>query len=292
MSALRSPSLIDLWRTPVIEDSGHESKGEHLPTAEQVLGVGGNRHGLIGAIPSLVDTGTPTRVPGTGADEFVAALSAAIGIVLAHQQALTRQQIRPVQENVIVLFTDLVGWTSEASRVWPEAADELRRRHFSTLRQAIAATGGAEVKQLGDGIMVAFSTASAALACAVAMQRSVDHDNRDSGHPLGLRIGLSGGEATREGTDFFGDPVIEAARLCSCATGGKILVSEIVKGMAGRRVRYHYRALGGLDLKGLPEPLETFEVAWESRSEHAVPTRRAVVLPVAAVRSHPEGSTP
>ena len=182
-----------------------------------------------------------------------------------------------------MLFTDLVGWTNEASRVWPETADELRRCHFSMLRQAIVVTGGTEVKQLGDGIMVAFSTASAALSCAVTMQRSVDHDNRDSGHPLGLRIGLSGGEATREGTDFFGDPVIEAARLCSCASGGEILVSEIVKSMAGRRVRYHYRALGGLDLKGLPEPLETFEVAWEPRSEHAVPTRRTAILPMTPV---------
>jgi class 3 adenylate cyclase len=272
MSAPGSPDLIGLWSAPVIEDSGHDSNLQHLSTAERVLAVGGNRHGLIGAISALADAGAPSRVPGTGADTLVAALTATIGIVQAHQEAQGKPPRRgPVQ--VTVLFTDLVGWTTVASRVWPETADELRRRHFSLLRQAVADSGGTEVKQLGDGTMVAFPTASAALACAVAMQRSVARDNRVSGHPLDLRIGLSGGEASREGTDYFGDPVIEAARLCSGALGGQILVSAVVKEMAGRRARYPYRALGGLDLKGLPEPLQTFEVGWEPRSELAMPPR-------------------
>jgi class 3 adenylate cyclase len=92
----------------------------------------------------------------------------------------------PVTENITVLFTDLVGSTELASSLAPEAADDLRRSHFSALRQAIAASGGTEVKNLGDGIMVVFATASAALACAVAMQQAVDRDNRSAGRSLSL----------------------------------------------------------------------------------------------------------
>ena len=61
--------------------------------------------------------------------------------------------------SVTILFTDLVGSTSLASSVSPEHADELRREHFSVLRRAIANADGTEVKNLGDGLMVAFSTA-------------------------------------------------------------------------------------------------------------------------------------
>src|SRR6202044_3999515 len=99
---------------------------------------------------------------------------------------------------------DLVGSTELTSALSPEAGDEVRRKHFSALRQAIAATGGTEVKNLGDGLMVVFPAASAALGCAVAMQQAVQRDNVGADRPLGLRVGLSAGESTNEGEDYFG----------------------------------------------------------------------------------------
>ena len=118
-------------------------------------------------------------------------------------------------ENVTILFTDLVGSTHLQSSVAPDVADEMRRDHFTVLRQAIAEADGREVKNLGDGLMVVFPSASSGLACAVAMQQGVDFDGRTRGRDLGLRVGLAGGEVTREDDDYFGDPVIEAARLCA-----------------------------------------------------------------------------
>jgi len=166
-------------------------------------------------------------------------------------------------ENIAVLFTDLVGSTELASALTPEAAGELRRAHFSALRQAVAASGGSEVKTLGDGLMVVFPVASAALSCAVAMQQAVERDNARAPRPLGLRVGISIGEVSREEDDFFGDPVIEAARLCASAVGGQILVADLVRAMAGRRSSHTFTPRGALELKGLPEPVETLEVAWE-----------------------------
>ncbi len=100
-----------------------------------------------------------------------------------------------VTETITVLFTDLVGSTEISYEISPDAADELLRTHFSLLRQAIAESGGVEVKGLGDGVMVVFRSTSAALSCAVAMQQAVHRDNVGARHQLGLRIGLSGGEA-------------------------------------------------------------------------------------------------
>ena len=109
-----------------------------------------------------------------------------------------------VTENITVLFTDLVGSTQLASSLTPEAADELRRAHFSDLRRAVAGAGATEVKNLGDGLMVIVPSASAALACAIAMQQAVHRDNRQHARDLGLRVGLSGGDVTKEDGDYFG----------------------------------------------------------------------------------------
>ena len=184
-----------------------------------------------------------------------------------------------VTEHITVLFTDLVGSTELATSLAPEAADQLRNRHFSVLRQAIAAFGGTEVKNLGDGLMVVFPAASAALGCAVAMQQAVQRDNVGADRSLGLRVGLSAGESTNEGEDYFGDPVIEAARLCARAEGGQILASDLVRVMAGRRTAHSFSSLGKLELKGLPEAIETLEVGWEPLGADALGSGR-VPLPV------------
>ncbi len=186
------------------------------------------------------------------------------------QSGNRRRRALAVTETITVLFTDLVGSTEISYEISPDAADELLRVHFSVLRQAIAASGGTEVKGLGDGVMVVFRSTSAALSCAVAMQQAVHHDNVGARRQLGLRIGLSGGEATMESSDYYGDPVIEAARLCARADAGQILAADAVRVMAGRRSPYLFDRLGALELKGLPEPMEVLEVRWEPLDEVAV----------------------
>jgi class 3 adenylate cyclase len=245
------------------------------PRAERFLVVGGCRSGLSGAAPALVDAEPPHPVPRPGADFLVGALLTALEASLAVRT--TASPAHPTSENVTVLFTDLVGWTKMSRRLRPETADEVRRRHFLTLARVIGAAGGTEVKRLGDGTMVAFTTASAALSCAVEMQREVDRDNRSSANPLGLRVGLSGGDVTREASDYFGDPVVEAARLCAIAEGGQIVTARVVKDMAGRRGQLRYRPLGRPELKGISDPFETFEVEWNPFPAHEVPQHPAAM---------------
>lgn len=191
----------------------------------------------------------------------------ALDRAIASQSALGTGIESPVpqaSENVAVLVTDMAGSTALTLHPSKDAVEEVHRGHFSILRQAVAEAGGTEVKAFGDGLMVVFATASAALSCAVAMQQSVERDNRIREHKVGLRIGLSGGEVTKEGDDYAGDPVIEAVRLCAAAVGGQIRASELVRSMAGRRRPHVYRSLGPLVLEGLTDPVEAVEVSWDS----------------------------
>jgi hypothetical protein len=74
-------------------------------------------------------------------------------------------------------------------------AEDLRKVHFDLLRGAITPTGGIEVKNLGDGLMVTFTSPSRALACSVGMQQAIERHNRRAPAPLRVRIGSSVGEA-------------------------------------------------------------------------------------------------
>ena len=172
-------------------------------------------------------------------------------------------------ESAVLLFTDIVDSTRLMTGMPPDAAEETRRQHFAVLREAVAEHGGEEIKNLGDGIMILFTSAARAIACAVAMQQGTERANRASPHTIGLRAGLSGGDVVRDEGDCFGDPVVEASRLCAKCTGGQILAAEIVRIMAGRRCRHECRTVGPLTLKGLPEPVPTIEVLWEPLA-HAV----------------------
>jgi len=166
-------------------------------------------------------------------------------------------------ETVSVLMTDVVGSTATADRLGPTAAEELRTEHFGLLRGAILRTGGREVKNLGDGLMVVFQSASQALTCAVEMQQAVEARNRRSEERLDVRIGVSLGDTTVEDGDYFGEPVVESSRLCTQAAAGQIVVDAHVRHIGGTRERHRFHCLGELELKGISEPVQAFELQWE-----------------------------
>jgi len=172
-------------------------------------------------------------------------------------------------ELATILLTDLVGSTRLATSVGPVRADELREEHFGLLRQAIASSGGQEVKNLGDGLMVAFGSASGAVSCAVAMQQLFVRRYGQAEQGLHVRIGVGAGESTVKDGDYFGMPTVEAARLCAQAPADGILISTLVKTLAGRCEGIEFESAGMFELKGFPEPVEAFSVSWAPLGEEA-----------------------
>ncbi len=172
---------------------------------------------------------------------------------------------------VTLLFTDQVGSTETLQRLGDEEGERLRRAHFGLLREAAALHGGEEVKNLGDGLMVAFVSAVDALACAITIQQAVHRAGASDGLDLAVRIGLNVGEPIRDEGDYFGTPVVIAKRLCDAGAPGQILASELVRALAGTRGGFVYRTLGAVALKGVAEPVAACEVIWEPSTEVRVP---------------------
>ncbi len=187
---------------------------------------------------------------------------------------------------VTMLFTDLVESTALLSRVGEERSEELRREHFALLRDAMAKSDGREVKNLGDGLMIVVPSAADGVACAVAIQQAFEQRNREASEPLLIRVGVSLGDADVEDGDYFGVPVVEASRLCAKAEGGDILVTEVVRALAGSRGGFEFVSVGELELKGLDQPVGACRVAWmplvEVTQEFAIPLPGRIVSAVSA----------
>jgi class 3 adenylate cyclase len=131
---------------------------------------------------------------------------------------------------VTMLFSDIEASTALNERVGDVRWLELLRTHHAVVREQVQEHGGFEVKEQGDGFMIAFPSARRAVQCARAIQREIDA--RLAEHPDGpirLRIGLHTGEAIREEADFYGKNVVLAARIADQAHGGEILASSVVR---------------------------------------------------------------
>ncbi len=164
---------------------------------------------------------------------------------------------------VTFLFTDLVGSTRTLSRLGDDAAEALRQTHFSLLRSAMKKSDAEEVKNLGDGLMLAFTSPLDAIGAAVRMQKAIAEHNADAtDDPIAVRIGIHAGEPVREDGDYFGTPVVIAKRLCDAAKGGQILAGELVASLVGTRGGHRFGAVGPMELKGLSKPVPVVEVAW------------------------------
>jgi class 3 adenylate cyclase len=79
---------------------------------------------------------------------------------------------------------------------------------------------------------------------------------------VGLRIGISVGDAVVEDGDLQGTAVVEAARLGAVALGGTILCSEAVRVVSANRSGCSFGPVRPVQLKGLPGPVQVHEVSW------------------------------
>jgi class 3 adenylate cyclase/tetratricopeptide (TPR) repeat protein len=163
---------------------------------------------------------------------------------------------------VTILFSDLVNSTELLQHVGDEAAQRVFETHHRLLRDAVSAHGGAEVKWTGDGLMVAFDSATAAVRCAIAMQQAARRPA--AGERLQIRVGLQVGEALRhDATDYFGTTVVVASRLCAPAKTGEILCAETVRALISDASAFDFRERGALALKGITAPVAVCEVLYE-----------------------------
>ena len=138
---------------------------------------------------------------------------------------------------------------------------EVMRDHDAVLQAAVDEHGGRVVKEIGDAFMAEFAVPSAAVECAIAMQRGIQAQFADTDVPIRLRIGINAGEPVEEDGDLHGASVVIAKRLESAAPESGILVSDVVKQMVMGK-DFEFGDQGDVALKGFDEPVRAWAVGW------------------------------
>jgi class 3 adenylate cyclase len=161
-----------------------------------------------------------------------------------------------------ILFTDMEGSTRLTQKLGDARAMVLLRVHDRIVEEALGRHGGSQVKHTGDGVMAAFPSVVGAIESAVQIQRRLAEAEDMAG--LRVRMGMAAGEPVTERNDLFGAVVQLAARLCSRAEPGSVVVSSAVRDLAlGKGFAFQKR--GRLRLKGFDEPVDMFEVVWREQ---------------------------
>jgi len=130
---------------------------------------------------------------------------------------------------VTVLFADVEGSTALLERLGQTRWLDAMAEYEATLGASIDGHGGTLIKALGDGHLVAFPSARAALRCAVDVQRALPLAKAPD---LRVRMGMHTGEPALREDDLHGRTVVKAARIADMAHGGEVLVSGIVRELA------------------------------------------------------------
>jgi class 3 adenylate cyclase len=184
------------------------------------------------------------------------------------------------ERDVSVLFLDIEGYTKITERIGATAVSQLIEKYFSVFMEAIYANNGDVVETAGDGLLVLFlSEAETVHALEAVKTGAIIRDNtlrinQEAGateEPVVINIGISSGYAFVGAAKFdsltgsrwtytaHGNTTNIAARICSYAKGGQILISK----PTADRVMDHFpcNSMGWFRLKNVSEEVEIFSVA-------------------------------
>jgi len=180
-----------------------------------------------------------------------------VGELLAWKLPARRADKKRVQKTF--MFTDIVGSTNLAELLGEDGWDSLLSWHDETLRGTFAAHHGEEVVATGDGFFVGFESPDDALACAVAIQKTLARHRKEHGFAPQVRIGVHAADATQVGQNYRGKGVNEAARIAGVANGSEIVASRDTI----EQTRYKGTSPREVELKGLSQPVEVVNVEWQ-----------------------------
>ncbi|TMH08543.1 MAG: hypothetical protein E6H67_01150 [Betaproteobacteria bacterium] len=162
-----------------------------------------------------------------------------------------------------ILIADVVGFGRHMERDDAGTLARLREIRANLIDPKIAEYGGHVVKTAGDGMLLEFRSADAALRCAIDVQRAmaVTNQTQTADERLEFRIGINLGDIIVDGADIAGDGVNVAARLEALAEPGGICVSAAVRDQVHGSLDVGFDDIGEQQVKSISRPIRVFAVS-------------------------------
>jgi adenylate cyclase len=152
-------------------------------------------------------------------------------------------------ERLAVAFTDLEQFTRWTAKNGDDAASALLAEHHRVVGPVVRSRGGRVVKRLGDGLLLTFPEAEAAVLACLELVGGVPG-------PLRLRAGINLGQVVVTRDDVIGHEVNVAARVTEAARAGEVLVTAAVRqATAESLLTVTFGRQRGRTFKGLSEAI-------------------------------------
>jgi WD40 repeat protein/class 3 adenylate cyclase len=203
---------------------------------------------------------------------------ASIGTPRQPERIVVATDVEPTLRTFLI--ADVRGYTRFTREHGDAAAARLAKRFADLARDAVEARGGRVVELRGDEALAVFESSTQAVRAAIEFQATcVEETAADPSLPLTVGIGIDAGEAIPVEDGFRGVALNMAARLCSRALSGQVLVTRAIASAAEDVDGIALEDVGLAELKGFDTPVEVTAV---------VPTR----APLADVRRVPPTEVP
>ncbi|HEX9904151.1 MAG TPA: adenylate/guanylate cyclase domain-containing protein [Propylenella sp.] len=161
-----------------------------------------------------------------------------------------------------VLVADVVGYSRLMEEDESGTLASLRARLATIFEPVARAHGGRIVKEMGDGVLVEFSSAVNAVAGALELQKRTEEANEPlpAARRIVLRIGINLGDVIGEGGDIFGEGVNIAARLEALAEPGGTCISAKVHEEVNGKLACAFEDMGEQAVKNISRPVRAYRL--------------------------------
>ena len=171
-------------------------------------------------------------------------------------------QLRRDRQLAAVLFTDIIGFTSQMGDDENNALSILAVNR-EIQKGIIRKHRGKWVKEMGDGSLVIFYTATEAVLAALEIQEKVQNANK-----FEIRMGIHLSEIVFTDSDVFGDGVNVASRISEKASAGEITISDSVYQNIRNRENLTITSLGEIEFKNVAYKLGIHKIVTSRMKEH------------------------
>jgi class 3 adenylate cyclase/TolB-like protein/tetratricopeptide (TPR) repeat protein len=172
-----------------------------------------------------------------------------------------------------VLIADVAGYSRLMEQDEAGTHERLTRIRAEVTDPAVQRHGGRIVRSVGDGFLVEFHSAAAALQAAIDIQRALAERNRPLApdRRIDHRIGINLGDILVDDHDIAGTGVNVAARLEALAPPGGIAVSGTVRELVRQDPGVRFVDAGEHRVKNISQRVRVFRVELDDGPPPAAP---------------------
>ena len=188
--------------------------------------------------------------------------------------------MKSMRQLAAIMFTDIVGYTALMGED-EKAAFKLLEYNRNLHKSVVQEFNGKYLKEMGDGMLLSFDSASDAVLCA----RKIQETYLNEATATSLKIGIHVGEVVFTSEDVFGDGVNIASRIESLTPAGSIYLSESVYRNIENQKEIYTDFVGEKTLKNVKYPVKIYKIRMK---EHI--NTRVLENPMTIAKSHSEKS--